>query len=283
LKAVLDDKREIGAQIRLDIDRSADLRFRALARSLGLDADNRWVGGYVDYEWNHGRHVYQTVDASIDGKLYLEFGCNYGATSIVLAALGAKVVAIDVDERALDLACANALRYRVRDRVAFVLGSKRAPLPFTAASFDRVVCNSVLEYLPSRSLSFFQCELNRVLKPGGLLFVSGTSNRLALREIHSRRWFANYVPIWIDAFLRPGGSALQRGVSPWRVRHGFGDYENLDWIDGGRAYLEARALMSPDDRQRLGRKLAHRVARLLGVSLGLLTPSLAVVLRKRSA
>ena len=264
-----------------DIDPAADIEFRKLARSLGLDPDHRWLGGYVDYEWNHGRHIYETVDPAIAGKLYLEFGCNYGATSIVLAALGAKVVGVDVDARLLEVARANTRRHRVHEGVQLVQAPTRPALPFRSASFDAIVCNSVLEYLPAASLPAHQRELDRVLKPGGLIFVSGTSSRLAPREVHSGRWLVNYVPRCLDRLLWPGASVLERGVSPWQVRHGFGAYDNLDWMDGGRAYLESRARMSPHSAHLRARKLAHRAARMLGVSLGLVTPSLAVVLRKR--
>jgi SAM-dependent methyltransferase len=263
------------------IDPAADARFRLLVRSLGLEPDNPWVGGYVAYEWRHGRHVYQTVDAAIEDKRYLEFGCNYGATSVVLAALGACVVGVDVDMSALLVALANAERHGMSDRTAFVRCSSEARLPFQSATFDRIVCNSVLEYLPNPMLPAWQRELDRVLRPGGLLFITGTSNRLAPREIHSRRWFTNYLPRWATA-SGDGTDTVQRGVNPRQVLVGFGDYENLDWEDGGRAYLEARARMSASGGDTALRKVAHRVARLFGVSLGLVTPSLSVTLRKRS-
>jgi SAM-dependent methyltransferase len=262
------------------IDPRGDAHFRTLVRELGLDPDNPWLGGYVDYEWTHGRHIYETYDEHLAGRRYLEFGCNYGATSIVLAALGAHVTGADVDRRALQIARANAGRHGMCDTIDFVLVAPRPELPFASASFDRVVCNSVLEYLPAESLASYQRELDRVLRPGGLLFVSGTSSRLAPREVHSGRWLVNYLPRWMDTMLTRRDKPLERGVSPWQVRHGFGQYENVDWSDGGRAYLASRAKITSGSRHLQARKLAHRAARLLGVSLGLLTPSLAVVLRK---
>lgn len=271
------------ALVKPSIDPEGDVRFRELVQSSGLDPDNRWVGGYVDYEWDHGRHVYQTADAAIAGKVYLEFGCNYGGTTVVLALLGARVIAVDIDDAALRIAAANADRYGVATQTAFLRCSTRAQLPFATASFDAVVCNSVLEYVAADLLPASQRELDRVLKPGGLLIVAGTSNRLSPYEMHSGRWLTNYVPQFIARWFGTNAAALPRGVSPRQVRHGFGAYDNLDWQDGGRAYLEARARMSPRRRERLLRKCVHSLARAFGVSLGLLTPSLSVTLRKRGS
>jgi SAM-dependent methyltransferase len=266
--------------VRPVIEPGADARFRDFVRGAGLDPDNRWVGGYVDYEWEHGRHIYQTAEPALPGKVYLEYGCNYGATSVVLAALGVQVVGVDVDMTALRIARLNAERYGLVSRTTFLRCSNRPQLPFLPETFDGIVCNSVLEYVPARTLRAIQQELDRVLKPHGLIFVTGTSNRLAPREIHSGRWFTNYLPQRITELLGIDGTE-PRGVSPVQVRQGFGSYDNLDWQDAGRAYLEARARMSPRRRDRMLRRLAHRLARLCGVSLGLLTPSLSVTLRKR--
>jgi SAM-dependent methyltransferase len=261
------------------IEANANERFRELVRDAGLDPDNRWVGGYLDYEWEHGRHIYQTADPEISGKLFLEFGCNYGATAVVLAALGVRVVGVDVDMQMLKIALANAARYGVSSRTIFLRCAGIRGLPFESETFDGIVCNSVLEYVPAHDLPAIQRELDRILKAGGVIFITGTSNRLAAREIHTGRWFTNYLPRGLVGRLGLD-DASPRGVSPTQVRWGFGSYDNMDWQDAGRAYLEARARM-PRGGHRL-RKFANRFARLFGVSLGLLAPSLSVTLRKRT-
>lgn len=259
------------------VDKKADAHFRRLVYGVGRDPDDRWIGGYVDYEWDHGRHIYEAIPGSMRGNV-LEFGCNYGATAIVLAALGAHVTAVDVDGSYLCLARANAARYGVAGRIRFVHCEDSAHLRFNDAMFHTVVCNSVLEYVAPRKLPAVQQELDRILAPGGLLFVTGTSNRLWPREVHSRRWLVNYVPIFLDQVL---GVDLQRGVAPWSVRYGFGRYDNLDWADGGQSYLDARTRM-PGSRARSALlRHGNRVARLFGTSLGLLTPSISITLRKK--
>ena len=259
------------------VDAFADARFRELVRSIGKNPDHPWIGGYFDYEWERGRHVFETGIGSLEGTKVLEFGCNYGATALVLAALGARVVGVDIDAFALQLARENVARYGMSDRVDLVSYKETLPLSFSDATFDHVVCNSVLEYVEANDLQDVQRQINRVLKPGGFIIVAGTSNRLAPKEVHSGRWLVNYLPRVFDAWT--GSSGRQRGVYPWRIRYGFGNYENLDWSDQGRAYLEARRrFQSPQDHQLL--RIGHRCARCLGVALGLLTPSIAVRLRK---
>ena len=88
---------KLRASIKPAIEPNANKKFRELVRDAGLDPDNPWIGGYLDREWEHGRHIYETVEFEISGKLFLEFGCNYGATTVVLAALGARVVGVDID------------------------------------------------------------------------------------------------------------------------------------------------------------------------------------------
>jgi 2-polyprenyl-3-methyl-5-hydroxy-6-metoxy-1,4-benzoquinol methylase len=262
------------------VDERADARFRRLVNSVGKDPDDPWIGGYFDYEWERARHIFETALASLEGAKVLEFGCNYGATSIVLATLGARVVGVDIDDFVVTVARENVARYGMSDRVELVAYEDTSRLSFSNATFDHVVCNGVLEYVGADSLRDVQREIDRVLRPGGLIFVAGTSNRLAPKEIHSGRWLINYLPQAFDAWT--ANPPHQRGVPPWRIRYGFGNYENLDWLDHGRAYLEARRrFQSPRDHRLL--RIAHRCARCLGITFGLLTPSISVRLRKVSA
>ena len=50
----------------------------------------------------------------VQGKRVLEFGCNKGATSIVLAHYGARVTAVDIDPSSLGMARLNTQRYGIR-------------------------------------------------------------------------------------------------------------------------------------------------------------------------
>lgn len=190
----------------------AERSFREVVVRLGLNPDNQWVGGYVEYERTHFRRF---LPSDLTGTTVLEFGCNMGASAVIMAELGASVVAIDVNSRYLEVARANALRYGVN--VEFLRVEDSSKLPFANASFDWVNCNSVLEYLSRTVRTAVLNEIDRLLKPEGHILVTGTSNRLWPREVHSRRWLVNYLPF--------GG--YQRGVWPWELRR---PKWRLEWL-----------------------------------------------------
>jgi 2-polyprenyl-3-methyl-5-hydroxy-6-metoxy-1,4-benzoquinol methylase len=262
------------------VDTAADDRFRTLARAMSLDVEDRWLGGYAHYVWARARGVFETLPEPIAGARVLEFGCNFGATSITLAKLGAHVVAVDVSSRYIELASANAARYGIGSAVDFLHVPDTRRLPFPDGHFDLITCCSVLEYVPPPMLGDVQRELDRVLRPGGLIIITGTSNRLWPREVHSRKWLVNYVPRGADRWLPQAWR--ERGASPWRIRRGFGThYENLDRVDRGRTYREVKRRMGAGGAKRALLAMANAVSQSVGLSVGLVTPSVWLRLRKQ--
>ena len=258
------------------VDFEADALFRLAAQRAGLNPDSRWVTGYVDYQWNHSRHAFQCLPEQVRGQAVLEFGCNFGASSVVLALLGAKVTAVDINPAYLDVARLNARRYGVADAIEFLHVPDTSRMPFADDAFDVITCISVLEYVPSPILGAVQDEIDRVLKSGGVIVVAGTSNRLWPREIHSRRWFVQYLPEFLTR-----SSKIVRGISPWRVRFGFGpNYINVDRHDRGEAYLRARKAMGSGKLRSTVFFCANAAAQAIGLSPGLCMPNMAVTLRK---
>lgn len=261
------------------VDFDADARFRALLQHV-MPQTYDWENRYVDHEMSRIRHVFQPGLCQIEGRRVLEFGCNIGATSIVLAHLGGRTTACDINDQFLTLAKLNARRYGSLPLIRFVRLQEGAQLPFSDASFDVVTCNSVLEYVRAEHLAPLQRELDRVLHPGGEIVVFGTSNRLWPIEAHSHRWWVNYVP---DAFDRMLGDAVQRGVWPWQIRHGFGRYVDVLGMAGAREYLNARNAARSSPFQRAALKILAHAASGVRISPGLLTPYMFAVLRKPSA
>jgi SAM-dependent methyltransferase len=221
------------------VELGADARFRLRLATRNVGGDQRFGADYVEWEWRHARHLFLELPRPVAGMRVLEFGCHLGATAIVLALLGAEVVATDVDPDLIALARLNAERYGVNDRIRFVTQDRAAALPFEDGAFDLVSCNSVLEYVPRERLADTQRELARVLRPGGLLVVMGTSNGLWPRETHSRQWLSNYLPRSIDRVLH---ARLRRGVSPFTLRDGFPDCHDL-LADDTTALTRSKARM----------------------------------------
>lgn len=253
-------------------------RFRSAAGRLWPNADSLWVGGYVEYEWQHGRHIFESANLVRTGCNVLEFGCNVGATSVVLAAMGANVTAIDVNPDYVEIARLNSECYGLESRIRFVHVADTTHLPFDGEQFDLVTCNSVLEYVPHAALRSVQREIDRVLKPGGTIAVLGTSSRMWPREVHSGRWLVNYLPRRIDAMF---GSDIQRGVFPWHLRYGFGGhYQDSGLEDDGASYLEARKKIGSGSLKSTLMKTAVHLLSPLGISVGLLTPNISLLLCK---
>ncbi len=85
-------------------------------------------------------------------------------------------------------------------------------LPFGDASFDMVTCLEALEFMPRPAAVL--AELLRVLRPGGLLFIS---NRIHTRLMPGKTW--NHAQL--TRLLRDFGAA-EVWAEPWQV-----DYERI--------------------------------------------------------
>lgn len=251
------------------------LAFEEHARKLGMAPRDPWVGGYFDYEWDHLRLVLDAMPLRLEGMTVLEFGCNVGASAILMSHLGAQVCATDISQDWISLARLNAARYGIDD-IDFLHVPDSRRLPFADGAFQVVACNSVLEYVDPRQLAAVQRELDRVLAPGGMILVTGTSNRLWPLEPHSGRWLVNYLPRRLDRWT---GVVRQRGVWPWQALRGFGPhYDNLDTAAPDNFFARSRLVMGTTPASL---KLLLSLARLLGVGPGLLAQNISFLLKKR--
>ncbi|MCC6557695.1 MAG: class I SAM-dependent methyltransferase [Polyangiaceae bacterium] len=251
--------------------------FRERARAYSWDPDDRFVDGYVEWEWQRSRHLFDGLFTSVEGKRALEFGCHLGGTSILLAALGAEVTAIDIEPQLVELTELNVKRYGYADRIRALLVPDTTQLPFEGASFDLVSCNSVLEYVPPEILPAVLHELDRVLVPGGVVFIASTSNRVWPKEMHSQRWLVNYIP----HALRP--LVVQKrveSVSPWRLGAGFPGYKDLMLEDGGQRMAEFKKRSGLGGPALKAIEVAGRALAPLGIHPGFVMPTITMVLRK---
>ena len=101
----------------------------------------------------------------------LDIGCGTGSHAIMLKQMlpAARIVGMDADERALDLARRKAAAVGVA--ITFQRGDARLT-PFADASFDAVSASLFFHHLEDSSKLAVLRELHRCLKPGGKLVVA---------------------------------------------------------------------------------------------------------------
>lgn len=99
------------------------------------------------------------------GAHVLDVGCGTGMTPCHLAAaIGCRVVGVDISERMIAWSRRRAQRARPDDRVAFSVADAQH-LPFADATFDAVICESVTAFVADKPRAVR--EYARVIRPGG--------------------------------------------------------------------------------------------------------------------
>jgi SAM-dependent methyltransferase len=97
------------------------------------------------------------------GKTVLELGCGDGLNTVVLAALGASVIGVDISEKNLALAAARARANMVDLNIRFVHADVCC-LPLAVESVDKALCAAILHHVDVFAAA---SEIHRVLKPAG--------------------------------------------------------------------------------------------------------------------
>lgn len=96
------------------------------------------------------------------GKSVLEIGCGTGVASCLFAAAGAKVTAIDLTAKAVEMARAGAGHFNLQMEIRQMDAER---LDFPSESFDYVFSWGVIHH--SAHTENIVREIRRVLKPGG--------------------------------------------------------------------------------------------------------------------
>lgn len=149
----------------------------------------------------------------------LEVGPGPGEVSErIQRELGAQVVAIDVSERMVELACGRGVDARVGDV---------QELPFADDEFDLVVAAWVLFHLPDLDRGL--AEIARVLRPGGkLVAVTNSEDHLGEARSHA-------------GFSMAGRLTFSRENGEEALRRHFDSVERRD-VDGSLTFPDAEAI-----------------------------------------
>ena len=124
------------------------------------------------------------------GKTALDLGCGEGRHSILMAARGYAVTALDLEPLALRKARQHVRRAGLR--ADFVAGNA-LDLEFADGSFDLVLDYGCFHHVVTRDWPRYRRQIARVLRPGGHLLLSVFSMKFKHhpKERRTRNWLVH--------------------------------------------------------------------------------------------
>ena len=136
--------------------------------------------------FDHSRNIVEPVarHVPLKDKRVLDFGCGTGALSIAIALEGADVTGVDPTPVSLDAAVARAKYFGCEGHFHAVEVGPAPGRPFPDRSFDVIVLNSVLEFIP-HDRELYVLDFLRLLRSGGHLVIS-TENGLFPIDYYTR-------------------------------------------------------------------------------------------------
>lgn len=200
------------------------------------------------------------MDRRLDHCRVLDVGCGAGTQSMLWAEAGHQVTGVDINAALIETANARAAE-RSLD-VAFRVASATR-LPCESASMDVCLMPELLEHVAQWEMCL--SEALRVLKPGGILFLSTTN---VLCPIQSEFNLPLYS--WYPRGVKRRFERLAATTRPELANHA--RYPAVNWFSfyGLRRYLSSRSMTSFDrfdvmdvsSRSRMQRALLHMIWRL---------------------
>lgn len=170
-----------------------------------LNKDKKGQGLYR-YIFNPGRASWLWMTSMKKKKRVLDIGCGWGSVLFPLAEFFEEAVGIELTIERLEMAAALAKEKKL-DNVSFIHGGEGSRLPFEDGSFDLVILNGVLEWVPESIpvgspwdvQKAYLKEVHRILAPDGEVYI-GIENRtaytyfLGFPEDHTGLRFASLLP-----------------------------------------------------------------------------------------
>lgn len=138
----------------------------------------------------------------LPGEVWLDAGCGGGILTVELSTLGARGLAVDGSPGMIDAAIRDA--GPVTDGFTFKTVASISAIQVEDATFDGVLCSSVVEYVENVDETFG--EISRVLRPGGKLVLSVPNRSSLVRRAQKLIRFAGR-SVGLDPFPYLGVSA----------------------------------------------------------------------------
>ena len=169
----------------------------------GWDEFKAIYGGKFDFTFEYNRADWRFPVPLSKNSVVLDLGAGMGRTSIPIAMVAGKVVAVDQSFLRMKFLKKIAEREGFQNIEVYV--GDLFDLPFPEDSFDLIVMNGVLEWVgmterfkdPREAQIAALSICKKMLKKGGYLYI-GIENRFALSYLrgvdHSGLRFTNYMP-----------------------------------------------------------------------------------------
>ncbi len=138
---------------------------------------------YLELETGKTQQQLDALDVETTDKSVLDVGCGPGNHLVALSAGKPKLlVGVDIDERFLTIG-RSKIDVLIPPSSTFtsLICASLPLLPFDDATFDLVTCFLVMPHVPDDKVAL--SELARVLKPGGMLAISGHGFGFPLRYL----------------------------------------------------------------------------------------------------
>jgi 2-polyprenyl-6-hydroxyphenyl methylase/3-demethylubiquinone-9 3-methyltransferase len=159
-----------------------------------------------------------------------DIGCGAGTQCLIWAELGHRVHGVDVNDGLLDLARSRAAQagYAVDVRVGSAV-----KLPWSDKSMDVCLMVELLEHVADWEACLTECQ--RVLKPGGVLYLTTTNKLCPVQQEFSLRMYS-----WYPGWLKRRIERLAVTTRPELVN--FAEFPAVHWFSfySLRAALSAR-------------------------------------------
>lgn len=129
-----------------------------------------------------------TDKSDVVGKTTLNIGCGFGWFERVLLSLGAKkTVGTDISAESISIAQSELKNKDIQ----FSVGSA-TQLDFPDNTFDAVFCWEVIEHIPKDTEQKMFDEVHRVLKKGGVFYVSTPHDDLRSKLLDPAWWLIGH-------------------------------------------------------------------------------------------
>ncbi|MCF7888336.1 MAG: class I SAM-dependent methyltransferase [Candidatus Omnitrophica bacterium] len=137
----------------------------------------RWISNIGSYTDKTQKDILKSMIPDISGKKVLEIGAGTGRFSLLLAELGADVVALDVSQEMLNIINKKAAERNFSEKINTIQVDVSTKLPFPDEEFDLCIIINVLSHI-DKPMHLFE-DIYKVMKPGGV-FISNYPNLTSL-------------------------------------------------------------------------------------------------------